>query len=332
MNTKFNKWMWIITAVIALIMMVSPAMSKETQVSDKKVAVVNGIVITQVDFDQEMSRVQMKLMKAGKSFDDFNLSSIKKDVLESLINHELLQQESQKHKIKVDKAKINEQLEKMKKQFPSEERFKEALSMMNLSEADLERQIKNDIVLQQFIDKQFIQKIQISDEETKIYYDSHPDSFKTPEMVKASHILIKVDPQADKAQKLKVRNKLETIRKKLENGEDFAALAKQYSDCPSKAKGGDLGFFGHGQMVKPFEEVAFALNTGDMSDIVETEFGYHLIKVTDKKPESTILYKNIKDRLNQYLKQEKLHNEINKNIEKLKEKAKVERYLKKDTE
>jgi peptidyl-prolyl cis-trans isomerase C len=75
----------------------------------------------------------------------------------------------------------------------------------------------------------------------------------------------------------------------------------------------------------------FALNTGDVSDIVETEFGYHLIKVTDKKPESIILYKDVKDKLSQYLKQEKLHNEINEYVEKLKEKAKVERYLKKDT-
>jgi peptidyl-prolyl cis-trans isomerase C len=323
--------MWMIIAVFALAMMVSPAMSKEAEVSDKKIAVVNGIVITKVDFDQEMSRVQMKLMKMGKSFDDLNLLSVKKDVLESLINRELLQQESQKHKIKVDKAKIDKQLKQMKKQFPSEERFKEALGMMNLSEADLEKQIKNDLILQQFIDKQFIQKIQVSDKETRTYYDSHPVSFKNPEMVKASHILIKVDPKADKEQKLKARNKLETIRKKLGNGEDFADLAKQYSDCPSKAKGGDLGFFGYGQMVKSFEEAAFALNTGDVSDIVETEFGYHLIKVTDKKPESIILYKDVKDKLSQYLKQEKLHNEINEYVEKLKEKAKVERYLKKDT-
>ena len=115
-----------------------------------------------------------------------------------------------------------------------------------------------------------------------------------------------------------------------EIGEEFAVLAKEFSEGPSSANGGDLGNFRRGQMVKPFEEAVFTLRPGEVSDIVETEFGYHLIKVIDKKPETTIAYEDIKDRLEQHLKQEKVQREVSLYVEKLKEKAKVERFLTED--
>ena len=105
------------------------------------------------------------------------------------------------------------------------------------------------------------------------------------------------------------------------------ALAREYSEGPSSVKGGDLGYFGRGQMVKPFEDVAFALEIGELSDVVETRFGYHLIKVTGKKPETVIAYADIKERLQQYLKDEKVQQEVNAYVEDLKTKAKVEKFL-----
>jgi peptidyl-prolyl cis-trans isomerase C len=111
-----------------------------------------------------------------------------------------------------------------------------------------------------------------------------------PEQVHARHILVKVDPKADATQKAAARKKIEDIQKQLKNGEDFSELAKKASDCPSNAKGGDVGYFGRGQMVKPFEDAAFSLKPGEVSGIVETEFGLHLIKVMDKKPEKIMDY------------------------------------------
>jgi peptidyl-prolyl cis-trans isomerase C len=154
-----------------------------------------------------------------------------------------------------------------------------------------------------------------------------PGLFKQPEQVRASHILIKVEPQADESQKAAARKKIQKIQQRLQKGEDFAALAEEFSQCPSSAKGGDLGYFRRGQMVKPFEEAAFALKPGEVSDVVETKFGYHLIKVIEKKSETTIAFEDIKDRLEQYLKQEKVQKEVSLYAQKLKEKAKVERFL-----
>jgi peptidyl-prolyl cis-trans isomerase C len=105
-------------------------------------------------------------------------------------------------------------------------------------------------------------------------------------------------------------------------------LAREYSEGPSSVKGGDLGYFGRGQMVKPFEDAAFALNVGELSEVVETRFGYHLIKVTGKNPETVVAYADVKERLQKYLKDEKVQQEVSAYVEDLKTKAKVERFLK----
>ncbi len=326
MQTKRVKWFWTLVMTMSLAWIALSALAVEKQPSEGKVAIVNGSVITKEDFDREMSLIQQRFSSMRKPLSDSQLSKIKKDVLENLINRELLYQESQKKEIKVDEEAINEQLRRMKKRFPSEEEFENALSKMNLSEADLKSRLTRGMAVQQLINKQIVQKVTVSEEEIKAYYDSHPDFFKEPEQVQASHILIKVDPQADESKKTEALKQLEMIQQKLQKGEDFAALAREFSQGPSKAKGGDLGYFKRGQMAKPFEEAAFALRPGEVSDIVETKFGYHLIKVTGKKAETAFSYEVIKDKLQQYLKQQKARKQLNSFIEELKGKAKVERF------
>jgi peptidyl-prolyl cis-trans isomerase C len=330
MQAKRSRWSWVLVAFLALALVGSSTLAAEKQPPEGKVAVVNGSVITRADFDRDMSRVQQRLFSMGKPPSDSQLSEIKKEVLENLIKRELLYQESQKQGITIDEAAVNEQLRKLKERFPSETEFKNALSSANLSEAAITSEFKRGMAIQQFVDKQFVQKITVSDEESKAYYDSHPDLFKQPEQVRARHILIKVDPVGDESQKAETRKKIEEIQKKVQKGEDFETLAKEFSEGPSSAKGGDLGYFRRGQMAKPFEEAAFMLRQGEVSSIVETKYGYHLIKVIDKKPGTTIAYEDIKKRLEQHMKRDKVQKEVSLYVEKLKEKAKVERFLTED--
>ena len=140
--------------------------------------------------------------------------------------------------------------------------------------------------------------------------------------------MIKVEADADSPQKAEARKKIESIQTRLRNGEDFATLAKEHSEGPSSVKGGDLGYFKRGQMVKSFEEAAFALEPGEVSEIVETPFGYHLIKVFEKKPEGVTAYKEAEENIHQFLKQERSKAEIMKYLEMLKEKADIDRLLK----
>ena len=122
--------------------------------------------------------------------------------------------------------------------------------------------------------------------------------------------------------------KIQKIQKELKSGQDFAVLAKKYSeDKSSGAKGGDLGYFSRGQMVKPFEDAAFGLKPNEVSDIVETQFGYHLIKVYDKKPEKILTYDEIRELLIKRLRQEKTQQETAKYIADLKKDAKIKKYL-----
>jgi peptidyl-prolyl cis-trans isomerase C len=202
-----------------------------------------------------------------------------------------------------------------------------ALTQMNLSEAEVRAQIERGLAIRELINQQITNKITVSEAQTKAYYDSNPQMFKQPEQVKASHILIKVDAGAVEAQKKEARQKIENVQQKVKNGDDFAQLAKEYSEGPSKTRGGDLGYFQRGQMVKPFDDAAFSMKKDEVSGIVETRFGYHIIKVYDKKPAQTLAYADVKERLSERIKQEEVEKQATEYISQLKKDAKIEKFI-----
>jgi len=315
---------------LVLTWIVMPALAEETQPSEDKVALVNGSVVSRVTFDREMSGVRQRFSSMGKPISPSQLQELEKKVLDNLINIELLYQQSRKVGTKVDEAEVSAQLETLKKRFPTEAEFKNAINKMKLTETVMKSQIRRGITIQRFLDKKTLGKVEVTEEEIKAYYDSHTNFFKKPGQVRASHILIKVEPGANEKDKAKAREKIEKIRQRLVKGEDFGALAREFSQCPSSAKGGDLNYFGRRQMAKPFEDAAFALKVGELSDVVETRFGYHLIKVTDKKPASTYSYKDVKNRIRKNLVREKTRIEVSNYVQKLKKAAKIEIFPVKD--
>jgi peptidyl-prolyl cis-trans isomerase C len=177
----------------------------------------------------------------------------------------------------------------------------------------------------EYIKREVAQKVTVSDDELKSYYDSHRDEFKTPEMIKARHILVKVDPAASADDRQKAKEKAEMFLKKIKNGEDFAKLASEVSDDPgTKPKGGDLGFFPRGRMVKPFEDAAFSLKPGEVSPIVETQFGFHIIKVEDKKDAAVEPFDTVKELLRQKMVQDRSRQVITDFIDKAMQDSKTE--------
>ncbi|MBW2171630.1 MAG: peptidylprolyl isomerase [Deltaproteobacteria bacterium] len=327
MKSKFGTWSMTIVTGLAIVLMTLPVLAAEKKPSGDPAAKVNGSVITQKELDRELSRATEQLLQMGRPVSDTQLSEMRKRMLDNLIAYELLYQESKKKGVKVTDAAVDEKMNELKKQYPDEAEFKTMLSSSNLTEADLKSHMKRGIAVEQLVDREIVQKITVTDKEMRAYYDSNLDRFKQPEQVKASHILIKVDPEADESEKGKARKQIETIQKKVKKGEDFEALAKEHSGCPSSTKGGDLGYFGRGQMVKPFEDTAFALKPGQVSDIVETRFGYHLIKVTDKKPAMTVPFEEVKERISERQKQQQVREKVLAYVEDLRGKAKVETFL-----
>lgn len=318
---------WMVIVGLVLTWVAIPAFAEETQPSEDKVALVNGSVVSRVTFDREMSGVRQRFSSMGKPISPSQLQELEKKILDNLINIELLYQQSRKVGTKVDEAEVSAQLETLKKRFPTEAEFKNAINKMKLTETVMKSQIRRGITIQRFLDKKTLGKAEVTEEEIKAYYDSHTNFFKKPGQVRASHILIKVEPGANEKDKAKARKKIEKIRQRLVKGEDFGALAKEFSQCPSSAKGGDLNYFGMRQMAKPFEDAAFALKVGELSDVVETRFGYHLIKVTDKKPASTNSYKDVKNRIRKNLVREKTRIEVSNYVQELKKAAKIEIFL-----
>jgi len=322
-----KKWLWVLTAVVICLLGALLALPLVKGPPENRAAIVDGAIITTAELDREVNHVKQRLMNTGKPVIDSQLSRLKNEVLEQLINRELLYQESQRKGVTVSEAKINEKLEAMKENFPSKADFENILKEANLSEVQIKSQIERSLAIDEFITATFVEKVTLAEEEVKAYYESNPESFKQPEQVRASHILIKVDPQKESSQRESARVKIVKIQQKLRNGEKFGALAKEFSQCPSSSKGGDLGYFSRGQMAKPFEDAAFSLAPGEISDIVETKFGYHLIKVTGKRAETDMAFDDIKDGLKNYLTQQKVQKEIVRYVRKLKEQATVERYL-----
>jgi peptidyl-prolyl cis-trans isomerase C len=166
-----------------------------------------------------------------------------------------------------------------------------------------------------------------TEEEARKYYSENAQEFQTPEQVRASHILLSTKPadpnQTAEQAKAAAKKKAEELLQKVKDGTDFAALAKENSSCPSKEQGGDLGMFARGQMVKPFEDVAFALKPGAISDLVETEFGYHIIKVTEHRDPNQVTFEQAKAGIVEQLTQQKRNTATRQYIESLREKATI---------
>lgn len=287
------------------------------------VATVNGADITEDEFNMAMNFFQQRIAMQGQKLEDDQLNEIKKKILDNMIDTELLYQAAGKEKAKIDEEQLKTQWSRVEERMKTDAAYKENIDKMNLSADEMKNQIRRQMLIQQFVTDKFVNTTTVPDEEIKAYYESNGEMFHTPEQIKASHILIKVEKDADEKAKAEAKKQIKDVQKQLKGGADFAELAKKYSQCPSKTNGGDLGFFGRGKMVKPFEEAAFAMKEGDVSDIVTTDFGYHIIKVTGKKDASTIPLDQASEKLASFLKQQKVQQKVSSFLQAEKEKSKI---------
>jgi peptidyl-prolyl cis-trans isomerase C len=315
---------YIVTAVL-LFMMVFPAfVVRSDDTEGHTAALVNGVPISTEALERKVGEAFAKLMSDGNTADPERL---KKDVLETLINNELLYQESVRGGYEPSELKVEMQFSNIRGQFGTEGEFLEMLSQRGYTADSLREELERVMAIDDYIGGEVATGLDVAQTEVRRYYDDNPNFFHEPEAIKASHILIMIEDAADEQQKKTAYRTISDIKKKIDKGEPFESLAKEHSDCPSSAQGGDLGYFQKGQMVKPFEDAAFALKVGEVSDIVETRFGYHLIKLVDRKPERTMPFDEVKGDIEQYLGEQKVYAELKKIVERLRSEAKIERYL-----
>ncbi len=287
------------------------------------IARVNGSAIDALEL-----RRAKKVLLRGQTVPAEQQAALDKQAMEQLISAELLYQAAAKLELKDLDKQIDAKVAQGKARFKDEQEFKNAIKDLEMDEKDLREYTRRDLLISHFVETTFVSKASVSDAEIRAFYDKNPDKFKRNETVKASHILIGTDSNTSADDKKKAQEKAEKLRKELAGGADFAALAKGNSSCPSSQKGGDLGYFGKGQMVPAFEKAAFALKPGEISDVVETQFGYHIIKLTERKPAETADYKDVKAKIEEYLKGQNVNEAIQKYIADTRKTAKIEILLK----
>jgi peptidyl-prolyl cis-trans isomerase C len=249
---------------------------------------------------------------------------LRKQAVENLINQRLLLGEAERKGAKPEQTKMDERYEETVARFSSKEEFQGALSSMGLSKEAFQREIKEDMMIEILLDEELKDVKKVSAEDVSAFYQDNPQSFESPEQVRASHILIAVEAGVPEDQRSQKRLELAGLKGEIEKGADFGEMASKHSDCPSKARGGDLGYFQRGKMVKAFEDAAFAMKVGELSEIVETPFGYHLIKVTDHQEAKKASLDEVDTQIEGFLTRQHKDKAIGEYVAKLRETAKIE--------
>jgi len=287
------------------------------------VALVNGDPIHYDDVDNAIKQLLYQLGRDTVQFKSQQADTgLWNETLNIIISKRLLIQEAQQQNIGVSSSEIDRAVNIIKRRFPSEQRFFDALQEAGLTIEQFTNNLTKELVVQKLLEQQVGEQIgDISDEDALNYYNEKNEKFIQDEQIRVHHILLKVTETADPEKVKTVESKARGILERIIKGEDFETLARQYSEDPSALKGGDIGFFSRGDMIKNFEDAAFALKIKEVSDLVRTPLGFHIIRLDERKGSQKIPFEDLKVEIKLQLKQERSKKFFEEYVEELKSKA-----------
>jgi peptidyl-prolyl cis-trans isomerase C len=289
------------------------------------IARVNGEAINKAELEKAVQNIEAN---AGGPVPPDHRDRVYREVLDRIIGYRLLIQETRNRKMTIPDAQIDARIGQIRSQFPNEEAFKQALTQQSVTLDQLRVDTRNDLMVSTMLQTELGSKSVATPEQVTDFYEKNPDQFQQPERVRASHILIGFPENADEAAKQQARTRAAEVLKEVKAGKDFAALAKQHSSDPgSGPNGGDLGFFQQGQMVPPFDKAAFSMKPGQTSELVETEFGVHIIRVVDRQPARTVPLDEVRAEVQQYIEGQNRQQATQAFVDALKARGKVEIYI-----
>ena len=283
---------------------------------------VNGEKIERWEFDNAVKRMESR---AGGPVPPDKRDEVLRGVLDQLVAFHLLAQESHARKLVVPDAEVDARVADIRKSFPTEEAFKQGIAAQGLTLDQMKAQAKTSLEVAKVIETEVNSKIVVQDPEVRTFYDQNLDRFKQGDSVHAAHILIGVPQNPTPEQKAEAKTKAAAVLKTVRAGGDFATLARaNSSDQGSAQNGGDLGFFPKGQMTPAFEEAAFKLKPGTTSTLVETPFGFHIIKVIERRAPRTAPFEEVAGQIKDFLTQGQREQKLEQFVEQVKAKGKIE--------
>ncbi len=296
--------------------------------SDLVVMRVAGEPITEKQVLATINALARQKQLPADSQQERNLNLFK-GATDNIVIETLLKKEALRLNLAPDQEKVEQQWQQLLKKFPSQADFQKALAAQNLTDAQLRKNIEESTKMQRVLDLAVKDVPLATDADIQKFYSENPQKFSRQEQVRAAHILLLVDQNSTPEQKAEIKKKLEGIHTEIESKAiTFAEAAAKYSQDSSNAKqGGDLGFFTRGQMVKPFEEAAFSTLPGSLSQPVESQFGYHLIHVIDRKAAGMISLEEAKSDIKRLLDQTNLRKAAQQYVNDLKAKAAIENFM-----
>lgn len=302
------------------VFLLSPALS-QAEIIDGIVASAGNDAITLSDVEREGAVLFRDIkMNAAESQRENMLYEARKKIVETLVEKLLLLREAERMGLEVSEGELASAVEGVLRENKiARKELDQALAQEGITFEKYEADLKGQILRSKMLDRKIRGAIKISDEEIEIYFESNRESFGSDEEIRVRHILFLVPKGASQEDILKIKEKADVVLKKAGSGEDFEALAREYSEGPSASSGGDLGFFRKSDMVQEFSSAAFALKKDEISSLVLSPFGFHIIKLLDKRGGTALSFDDAKERIRAKLFNDEMERGISTLIEDLKE-------------
>ncbi len=281
---------------------------------------VNDDVMTHKEFEEELQEQMEPLERQLGAMEQspeimqrlgIIRDQMKQQLVEQTVTRMLLEDYMDRSDIEVSEEEVDRQWDKIVSQYPDAETFEQTLQAQGVTVAEAREQLARLVKFDQLMIRE-LGEVEVTDAEVKAYYDMRPEEFSQPQ-VRARHILVEDGEGAEEA--------IQALHKLIEEGEDFETLARENSACPSAEQGGDLGFFGKGQMVEPFARQAFAMAPGEVSPPIRTQFGYHIIKLEEQREAKP--FADVQEDVRERLGQQRAQAKQTEFFERLKQAAKV---------
>lgn len=288
---------------------------------------VDGVAITQGQFAGEMNMMMTRMQ--GQQIPPEQMAQLQEQmaegVMENLIVKQLLLNQVDKDGVQVEDDEIDMLIAMYHQQMPPDTSLEEQLAQMNMSEEEFRDNLRRELRVNKMLEEKVAHVGEPTAEEVEAFHTAHLDEyFSVPESVRARHILIAVEAAATDEERDAAREQAEAIRTQVLDGADFGELAMTQSDCPSGQRGGDLGQFGRGQMVPAFEAAAFTQEVGVVGDVVETDFGFHIITVDEQIEAGTQSLEEAAGQIAQFLQSQAREEALREYVEQLRANADVE--------